>query len=96
MTSPSIFQTFFEQIEKCIEQGMKPEEIGYQQAFNKQELRKAVAAYPVKEVRQLLCIVSNFRFEEASSKIFDIDYSLNVAGLQRIGQSVQESAKTLI
>ena len=38
-------------MERCIQQGMKPEEVGYQQQFSKQELRRVVTSYPGKEVR---------------------------------------------
>lgn len=33
-------------------QGVKESEIGYQTAFNKQELRKVIASYPGREVKK--------------------------------------------
>lgn len=32
--------------------GVKPEEVGFQLAFSKQELRKVIKEYPVKEVKK--------------------------------------------
>uniref|UniRef100_A0AC35GMD8 Exocyst complex component Sec3 C-terminal domain-containing protein n=2 Tax=Panagrolaimus sp. PS1159 TaxID=55785 RepID=A0AC35GMD8_9BILA len=43
---------FFEQIEKALENGIRPEEIGYQQQFSRLELKKVVQAYPGKEVKK--------------------------------------------
>uniref|UniRef100_A0A914RQX8 Exocyst complex component Sec3 C-terminal domain-containing protein n=1 Tax=Parascaris equorum TaxID=6256 RepID=A0A914RQX8_PAREQ len=43
---------FFEGIEQAIEQGMKPEEIAFQQQFSRAELRKVLALYPGKEVKK--------------------------------------------
>ena len=45
---------FFEAIERLIQAGTKPEEVGYQMAFSKQELRKVIAQYPGKEVKKNL------------------------------------------
>jgi hypothetical protein len=41
---------FFEGVENKISSGVKPEEVGYQLAFSKQELRKVIKEYPAKEV----------------------------------------------
>uniref|UniRef100_A0AC34QVY9 Exocyst complex component Sec3 PIP2-binding N-terminal domain-containing protein n=1 Tax=Panagrolaimus sp. JU765 TaxID=591449 RepID=A0AC34QVY9_9BILA len=43
---------FFEQVEKAIESGVKPEEISYQQQFSRIELKKVINAYPGKEVKK--------------------------------------------
>uniref|UniRef100_A0A7E4V4J2 Sec3-PIP2_bind domain-containing protein n=1 Tax=Panagrellus redivivus TaxID=6233 RepID=A0A7E4V4J2_PANRE len=43
---------FFEQIERAIEGGIRPEEIGFQQHFSRAELKKVVSAYPGKEVKK--------------------------------------------
>lgn len=43
---------FFEQVERAIENGIRPEEIGYQQQFSRMELKKVVQAYPGKEVKK--------------------------------------------
>uniref|UniRef100_A0A914Y6L1 Exocyst complex component Sec3 C-terminal domain-containing protein n=1 Tax=Panagrolaimus superbus TaxID=310955 RepID=A0A914Y6L1_9BILA len=43
---------FFEQIEKALENGIRPEEIGYQQQFSRLELKKVVQGYPGKEVKK--------------------------------------------
>ncbi|XP_071786671.1 exocyst complex component 1-like isoform X1 [Asterias amurensis] len=43
---------FFEGIQVLVSQGVKEEEVGYQMAFNKQELRKVIREYPGKEVRR--------------------------------------------
>ncbi|XP_059178950.1 exocyst complex component 1-like isoform X1 [Physella acuta] len=45
---------FFEGVESKISTGVKPEEVGYQLAFNKQELRKVIKEYPGKEVKKTL------------------------------------------
>jgi hypothetical protein len=36
---------FFEGVENKISSGVKPEEVGYQLAFSKQELRKVIKEY---------------------------------------------------
>ncbi|XP_077983719.1 exocyst complex component 1-like isoform X2 [Glandiceps talaboti] len=43
---------FFEGIEARVAQGVKEEEVGYQLAFSKQELRKVIKEYPGKEVKK--------------------------------------------
>ncbi|XP_066488620.1 exocyst complex component 1 isoform X1 [Tiliqua scincoides] len=43
---------FFEGIEARVAQGVREEEVGYQLAFNKQELRKVIKEYPGKEVKK--------------------------------------------
>ncbi|XP_078682559.1 exocyst complex component 1-like isoform X1 [Branchiostoma floridae x Branchiostoma belcheri] len=43
---------FFEGIEARVAQGVKAEEVGYQLAFSKQELRKVIKEYPMKEVKK--------------------------------------------
>lgn len=43
---------FFEGIEAKVASGVKEEEVGYQLAFSKQELRKVLKEYPGKEVGQ--------------------------------------------
>lgn len=45
-------QHFFEGIEARVAQGVREEEVGYQLAFNKQELRKVIKEYPGKEVKK--------------------------------------------
>ena len=45
---------FIEGVKSRLNQGIKPEEVGYQLAFSKQELRKVIKEYPGKEVRILL------------------------------------------
>ncbi|GFS06267.1 exocyst complex component 1 [Elysia marginata] len=45
---------FFEGVEARISAGVKPEEVGYQLAFSKQELRKVIKEYPGKEVKKNL------------------------------------------
>ena len=45
-------QVFFEGVENKISSGVKPEEVGYQLAFSKQELRKVIKEYPAKEVKK--------------------------------------------
>jgi hypothetical protein len=42
---------FFEGVQNRVATGVKPEEVGFQLAFSKQELRKVIKEYPVKEVR---------------------------------------------
>ncbi|KAG1710455.1 Exocyst complex component 1 [Nymphon striatum] len=44
--------TFFEGVQTKVAQGVKEDEIGYQLAFSKQELRKVIKEYPGKEVRK--------------------------------------------
>ena len=54
-------QNFFEGVQTLVAQGVKEEEIGYQMAFNKQELRKVIKEYPGKEVsvdNNPLCITT--------------------------------------
>ncbi|XP_067843322.1 exocyst complex component 1 isoform X4 [Heptranchias perlo] len=43
---------FFEGIEARVAQGIREEEVSYQLAFNKQELRKVIREYPGKEVKK--------------------------------------------
>ncbi|XP_053110518.1 exocyst complex component 1 isoform X3 [Hemicordylus capensis] len=43
---------FFEGIEARVAQGVREEEVSYQLAFNKQELRKVIKEYPGKEVKK--------------------------------------------
>ncbi|VDK45989.1 unnamed protein product [Anisakis simplex] len=43
---------FFEGIEQAIEQGMKPEEVAFQQQYSRAELRKVLSLYPGKEVKK--------------------------------------------
>ncbi|CAH1777406.1 unnamed protein product, partial [Owenia fusiformis] len=43
---------FFDGIENRVAAGVKAEEVGYQLAFNKQELRKVIKEYPGKEVKK--------------------------------------------
>ena len=43
-------QLFLEGVDEKLKSGVKAEEVGYLLAFNKQELRKVIKEYPVKEV----------------------------------------------
>ncbi|KAG8003455.1 Exocyst complex component 1 [Nibea albiflora] len=43
---------FFEGVETRVAQGVREEEVSYQLAFNKQELRKVIKEYPGKEVKK--------------------------------------------
>lgn len=43
---------FFEGVQNRVATGVKPEEVGFQLAFSKQELRKVIKEYPVKEVKK--------------------------------------------
>ncbi|KAB0353390.1 hypothetical protein FD755_023907, partial [Muntiacus reevesi] len=43
---------FFEGVEARVAQGMREEEVSYQLAFNKQELRKVIKEHPGKEVKK--------------------------------------------
>uniref|UniRef100_A0A8C9YL67 Exocyst complex component 1 n=1 Tax=Sander lucioperca TaxID=283035 RepID=A0A8C9YL67_SANLU len=43
---------FFEGVEARVAQGVREEEVSYQLAFNKQELRKVIKEYPGKEVKK--------------------------------------------
>ncbi len=53
--SPSLaFQMFFEGVEAKVATGVKEEEIGYQLAYSKAELRKVIKEYPGKEVKKNL------------------------------------------
>lgn len=51
-TVRSILQHFFEGVEARVAQGVREEEVSYQLAFNKQELRKVIKEYPGKEVKK--------------------------------------------
>lgn len=46
------YQHFFEGVEARVAQGIREEEVSYQLAFNKQELRKVIKEYPGKEVKK--------------------------------------------
>uniref|UniRef100_A0AAX7SRW9 Exocyst complex component 1 n=1 Tax=Astatotilapia calliptera TaxID=8154 RepID=A0AAX7SRW9_ASTCA len=48
----SRLQHFFEGVEARVAQGVREEEVSYQLAFNKQELRKVIKEYPGKEVKK--------------------------------------------
>uniref|UniRef100_A0A183BTI0 Sec3-PIP2_bind domain-containing protein n=1 Tax=Globodera pallida TaxID=36090 RepID=A0A183BTI0_GLOPA len=43
---------FFERVERHLENGAKPEEISYEQQFSRMELKRAISAYPAKEVKK--------------------------------------------
>ena len=45
-----LFQIFFEGVEARVSAGVKREEVGFQLAFSKTELRKVIKEYPGKEV----------------------------------------------
>ncbi|NXR24067.1 EXOC1 protein, partial [Cinclus mexicanus] len=47
-------QDFFEGVKACLDQGVKEEEISFQLAYSKQELRKVIEKYPGKEVKRAL------------------------------------------
>ena len=47
-----VLQIFFEGVQECIAAGVKEDEVGYQLAFSKQELRKCIKEYPVKELKK--------------------------------------------
>ena len=50
----NLLQIFFEGVEARISAGVKPEEVGYQLAFSKQELRKVIKEYSGKEVKIII------------------------------------------
>ncbi len=52
LTVISLLQHFFEGVEARVAQGVREEEVSYQLAFNKQELRKVIKEYPGKEVKK--------------------------------------------
>ncbi|RMX37015.1 hypothetical protein pdam_00005051 [Pocillopora damicornis] len=43
---------FFEGVQECIAAGVKEDEVGYQLAFSKQELRKNIKEYPAKDIKK--------------------------------------------
>jgi len=43
---------FFQRVESCINSGVRMEDIGYQIAFNQQELKNVIKEYPAKEVKK--------------------------------------------
>ncbi|OWF38472.1 Exocyst complex component 1 [Mizuhopecten yessoensis] len=45
---------FFDGVQNRVASGVKPEEVGYQLAFSKQEMRKVIKEYPGKEVKKSL------------------------------------------
>ncbi|KAM3662712.1 exocyst complex component 1-like [Ammospiza maritima maritima] len=45
---------FFEGVKACLAQGVKEEELSFQLAYSKQELRKVIEKYPGKEVKRAL------------------------------------------
>ncbi|NXO92565.1 EXOC1 protein, partial [Certhia brachydactyla] len=47
-------KNFFEGVKVCLAQGVKEEEVSFQLAYSKQELRKVVEKYPGKEVKRAL------------------------------------------
>lgn len=52
MTALLLLQIFFEGVQECIAAGVKEDEVGYQIAFSKQELRKCIKEYPAKELKK--------------------------------------------
>lgn len=48
------FQHFFEGVKARVAQGVKEEEVSFQLAYSKQELRKVIEKYPGKEVKRAL------------------------------------------
>ncbi len=45
-------QNFFEGVEDCIASGIRTEDVGYQLAYNRQELKNIIKEYSAKEVLQ--------------------------------------------
>lgn len=39
-------------MERLLENGVRPEEVSYEQQFSRMELKRAVSAYPAKEVKK--------------------------------------------
>uniref|UniRef100_A0A8C9VM61 Exocyst complex component 1 n=1 Tax=Scleropages formosus TaxID=113540 RepID=A0A8C9VM61_SCLFO len=52
MNGKHVTSHFFEGVEARVAQGVREEEVSYQLAFNKQELRKVIKEYPGKEVKK--------------------------------------------
>lgn len=52
--SPLLPQHFFEGVKARVAQGVKEEEVSFQLAYSKQELRKVIEKYPGKEVKRAL------------------------------------------
>lgn len=48
------FQHFFEGVKARVAQGVKEEEVSFQLAYSKQELRRVIDKYPGKEVKRAL------------------------------------------
>ncbi|KAL9837141.1 exocyst complex component 1-like [Geothlypis trichas] len=53
-TPPELAQHFFEGVKARLAQGVKEEELSFQLAYSKQELRKVIEKYPGKEVKRAL------------------------------------------
>ena len=51
-TADISWQIFFEGVQERIAAGVKEDEVGYQLAFSKQELRKNIKEYPAKELKK--------------------------------------------
>lgn len=67
---------FFEGVQSKVAQGVKEEEVGYQLAFSKQELRKVIREYPGKEVKRgleaLYRKVEKHLSDESSSSLLQV------------------------
>ncbi|XP_051790771.1 exocyst complex component 1-like isoform X2 [Erpetoichthys calabaricus] len=57
---------FFEGVKTRMAQGIKEEEVGFQMAYNKQELRRVIERYPGKEVRKSLETLYKNNFKHLS------------------------------
>ncbi|CDW56417.1 Exocyst complex component 1 [Trichuris trichiura] len=75
-------KTFFDSISHCINQGMKPEDISYQQAYNRQELRRIVELYQLADVRKEI---------NALYRIIESQLSEEKHLLQVVWRNVQDS-----
>mmetsp|Transcript_22679 Transcript_22679/g.68296 ORF Transcript_22679/g.68296 Transcript_22679/m.68296 type:complete len:850 (+) Transcript_22679:54-2603(+) len=65
---------FFEKIERLIDAGTAPHEVGFKMAFSKAELRKVIALYPGKEVRKGL----NEMYKRVDRHLSDDAYLMDV------------------
>ena len=78
----SFAQIFFEGVQDCIAAGVKEDEVGYQLAFSKQELRKCIKEYPAKELKkgleQLYKKVEKHLCEEENLLQVCLEIALNV------------------
>ena len=73
---------FFEGVEAKVATGVKEEEVGYQLAYSKAELRKVIKEYPGKEVKKNL----EHLYKKVEKQMCEEENLLQVRKLSKLGE----------